>query len=123
GARWKRSESARRAACAVSAISSAPSCSTLSRDKRTAALLVTIAGRPGSGTSTVARAVAARLGIERIDGGTVWRAMAAERGESVAAFSRLSERDPSYDLELDTRLAARAREGDLVLEARLSGWI
>lgn len=86
-------------------------------------MLVTISGLPGSGTSTVARAVAERLGIPRVDGGTVWRSIAAELGLSVAAFSALCETDPEYDRELDRRLAARATEGDVVLESRLAGWI
>lgn len=71
----------------------------------------------------MARAVAERAGVERLDGGTVWRTMAAELGLSVAEFSALCEDDPAYDEELDRRLAARARAGDLVLESRLAGWI
>jgi CMP/dCMP kinase len=86
-------------------------------------LLVTISGLPGSGTSTVASRVARALGLERLDGGTAFRAMAAERGLTISAFSELAESDPSIDLELDQRLAARAREGDIVLESRLAGWI
>lgn len=86
-------------------------------------MLVTISGLPGSGTSTVAVAVAAALGVPRLDGGTVWRSMAAERGMSVAEFSALGERDPAVDLQLDERLAAAAGAGDLVLESRLAGWI
>lgn len=49
--------------------------------------------------------------------------MAAERGLDVHAFSRLAEQDLSIDLDLDERLAARARAGDVVLESRLAGWI
>jgi cytidylate kinase len=86
-------------------------------------LLITISGLPGSGTSTVAARVASSLNLERLDGGTAFRAMAAERGLSVSLFSDLAESDPSIDLQLDRRLAARAREGDLVLESRLAGWI
>lgn len=86
-------------------------------------MLLTISGLPGSGTSTVAREVAARLGIERLDGGAVFRAMAAEQGLSLAAFSAVAEHDPAIDLELDARLAGRARQGDVVLESRLAGWI
>jgi predicted cytidylate kinase len=86
-------------------------------------LLITISGLPGAGTSTVARLVADALGIERVDGGTVFRSMAAERGLDVGAFSRVAENDPEIDLELDQRLANRAREGDLVLESRLAAWI
>jgi cytidylate kinase len=86
-------------------------------------LLITISGLPGAGTSTVARLVADELGLERIDGGTVFRAMAAEHGLDVVAFSELAEGDPEFDLELDQRLANRARLGDVVLESRLAGWI
>ena len=86
-------------------------------------MLVTISGLPGSGTSTVAIAVAAALGVPRLDGGTVFRALAAERGLTLAEFSAVAERDESIDVELDARLAAAARAGDVVLESRLAGWI
>jgi predicted cytidylate kinase len=86
-------------------------------------LLVTISGLPGSGTSTVARLVADALGLERLDGGTVFRSMAADRGMSVGEFSAVAERDDTIDVELDRRLAVRATQGDVVLESRLAGWI
>jgi cytidylate kinase len=86
-------------------------------------VLVTVSGLPGSGTSTVARLVATRLGIAHVDGGTVFRSMAADRGLDVRAFSVIAEGDPNIDIELDTRLAAIARAGDVVLESRLSAWI
>jgi cytidylate kinase len=86
-------------------------------------LLVTISGLPGSGTSTVALGVAGALGLPRLDGGTVFRTMAAERGMTLAEFGAHAESDPSVDVELDTRLAAAARGGDVVLESRLAGWI
>ena len=86
-------------------------------------MLITISGLPGAGTSTVARLVADALGIERVDGGTVFRTMAAERGLDVGQFSLVAEDDPEIDLELDQRLANRAREGDVLLESRLAGWI
>jgi cytidylate kinase len=86
-------------------------------------LLITISGLPGAGTSTVARLVANALGVQRVDGGTVFRAMAAERGLDVGEFSLVAEDDPEIDLELDQRLANRAREGNVLLESRLAGWI
>lgn len=86
-------------------------------------MLVTISGLPGSGTSTVARAVAEALGIPRLDGGTVFRTMAAEAGASLVEFGARAEQDPAIDLELDARLADAARAGDVVLESRLAGWI
>jgi cytidylate kinase len=86
-------------------------------------LLVTISGLPGSGTSTVARLVAAKLGLSHLDGGVIFRQLAADAGMSLADFGAWAERHPDVDVELDRRLAARAHVGDLVLESRLAGWI
>ncbi len=86
-------------------------------------MLVTISGLPGSGTSTASRAVAATLGLDHLDGGQVFRALAREHGLDLAAFGQRAEADPSIDVELDTRLAERGRVGDVVLESRLAGWI
>jgi cytidylate kinase len=61
--------------------------------------------------------------VERLDGGSVFRALADERGLSVAEFSKIAENHAAIDVELDKRLAARAQEGDVVLESRLAGWI
>lgn len=85
--------------------------------------LVTISGLPGAGTSTLGRAVAAALDLAHVDGGQVFRALAAERGHDVHAFGAVAEADPSIDQELDARLARHGAGGDVVLESRLAGWI
>jgi CMP/dCMP kinase len=82
-------------------------------------LLVTISGLPGAGTSTVARRVADDLGLAHVDGGTIFRQLAADSGHTLAEFGERAD----IDLALDRRLAERAHEGDLVLESRLAGWI
>ena len=86
-------------------------------------MLITISGLPGAGTSTVARLVADALGVERVDGGTVFRVMAAEAGLDVGEYSVVAEDDPEIDLELDQRLANRVSQGDVLLESRLAAWI
>ena len=86
-------------------------------------MLITLSGLPGSGTSTVARTVAARLGLDHVDGGTVFRTMASEHGSTLAEFARVAEADESIDRALDDRLLARAHEGEVVLESRLAGWL
>jgi predicted cytidylate kinase len=86
-------------------------------------VLITLSGLPGSGTSTVAKAVAARLGLAHLDGGTVFRTLASEHGLSLAAFAQLAEQDESIDRSLDDRLLERAREGEVLLESRLAGWL
>jgi cytidylate kinase len=86
-------------------------------------LLVTISGLPGSGTSTVAQLVAHELGLVHLDGGTIFRHLAADAGMTLAEFGAWAEDHPAVDTELDLRLAERARQGDVVLESRLAGWI
>jgi predicted cytidylate kinase len=86
-------------------------------------VLITLSGLPGSGTSTVARTVAGRLGLEHLDGGTVFRTLAAEQGVSLAEFARIAEGDEAIDRALDDRLVERARGGDVLLESRLAGWL
>lgn len=86
-------------------------------------MLVTLSGLPGSGTSTVGRMVASALGLDHFDGGTAFRALAAERGVSLAAFAALAEADDAIDRALDDRLTERARAGQVLLESRLAGWL
>lgn len=86
-------------------------------------MLITISGLPGSGTSTAARAVASALSLEHLDGGTLFRAMAEERGLSLADFAVLAEGDDRIDRALDDRLSQRALAGDVLVESRLAGWL
>ncbi|WP_254126965.1 (d)CMP kinase [Aquihabitans sp. G128] len=71
----------------------------------------------------MARLVAAALGLDHLDGGTVFRTVAAEQGMSLAEYAKLAEHDENIDRALDDRLTERARQGDVLLESRLSGWL
>jgi CMP/dCMP kinase len=71
----------------------------------------------------VARQVATWLGLDVVLGGEVFRTLAAEHGMSLAAFGVHAAVEPAVDVELDSRLAAHARVGDVVIESRLAGWI
>jgi cytidylate kinase len=86
-------------------------------------LLITVSGPPGSGTTTAAALVAARLALELVPGGEVFRALAAERNMSLPEFGLYVSDNPEVDVELDSRLARRARNGGAVIESRLAGWI
>lgn len=86
-------------------------------------MLITVSGLPGSGTTTAAARVAKVLGLDMLPGGEVFRAMASEHGMSLGEFGAYAAAQPTVDLELDRRLAARAHAGDIVIESRLAGWI
>ena len=49
--------------------------------------------------------------------------MAREAGLTLPEFGRYAADHPEVDAELDRRLAERAREGGVVVESRLAGWI
>ena len=49
--------------------------------------------------------------------------MAAERQLTLPQFGRYATDNPAVDAELDRRLADRARQGDVLIESRLAGWI
>jgi len=82
-------------------------------------MILTIDGAPGSGKSTVAKALAERLGLDYISAGQVFREMAEERGLTLADFAELAKKDQRIDIELDKRQKERAERGNVVAEGRL----
>lgn len=86
-------------------------------------MLITISGVPGSGKTTVARRLAGRLGVPHVYAGDLYRREARRRGMTLEEFNQECERDHSIDRRLDEQMAARARQGDVVLEGRLAGYL
>jgi cytidylate kinase len=85
---------------------------------------ITVSGPPGSGTTTLARSIAAKHGFELICAGEMFRDLAKERGLSVAEFGEIAEKDVTIDALIDVRQKEAARVRDnIVVEGRLSGWM
>jgi cytidylate kinase len=87
--------------------------------------LVTISGLPGSGTSTLCRALEAETKWVYLNTGQVFRELAEEAGLSLQVYGRQAEADAAIDRQLDARmvqLACQAEQG-CVLEGRLMGWM
>lgn len=87
------------------------------------ALTVTVGGLPGTGTTTLCRLLQDRLSLPYTYAGALFREEARARGLDLAAFSALSQKDPSIDAALDDRQLFLLRKGGLILEGRLSGWL
>lgn len=86
--------------------------------------IITIAGRPGSGKSTTADTVAARLGYTRFSSGDFMREIAKKRNVSIEELNHIAEKEHSIDEEVDESLR-KLRENDLlVVDSRLAfHWI
>lgn len=87
-------------------------------------MIITISGQSGSGKSTVAKDLGRRLGVPAVDVGSLFREMAAERGQDVIAFGAYAQKHPEIDQELDRKMIELCRRRrNLILQGRLAGWM
>lgn len=86
-------------------------------------MIVTVSGEIGAGKSTVARALAAALGLGYLSAGDVFREEARRRGLTLDELGRRAEEDPAIDRALDAMQVECARAGGILAEGRLSGWL
>jgi CMP/dCMP kinase len=83
--------------------------------------IITIAGSPGSGKSSTAKAVAAALGFRHFSSGDLFRQLAAERGESIEAMNISAEVQRDIDLRVDDLLQGMySSERQLVIDSRMA---
>ncbi len=82
--------------------------------------IITISGLPGSGTSTAAKLLSQKTGMNLISTGEIFRELAKERGYTVEEFGEVAENDENIDIELDKRIVKKAKPG-CILEGRLTG--
>ncbi|KUK63912.1 MAG: Cytidylate kinase [Methanoculleus marisnigri] len=83
---------------------------------------ITISGLPGSGTTSLARYLAGKYGLDLISAGEVFRQLAREHGMDLAEFGRFAESDPAVDRMIDARQKEIGEgAGNIIVEGRLSG--
>jgi cytidylate kinase len=86
-------------------------------------LVITIAGKHGSGRSTNARALAEILGLKYISSGILFRERAEELGVSLEEMNKIASEDPDFDNWLDNRTIEESIKGGVVIDANLSAWM
>jgi cytidylate kinase len=87
--------------------------------------IITIAGRPGSGKSTTAKAVAAKLGFRHFSSGELFRSAGKEKGLDVLQANLSSEQNKELDDLVDSRLQEIGQtEDEMVIDSRTAWhWI
>jgi len=84
-------------------------------------MIITISGTPGSGKSTVAKAVAKALKLKHFSAGDFMRALATDRCVSLAELSKEAEKSDKIDREIDARTVELfKREDNFVIDSRLA---
>ena len=84
--------------------------------------IITICGINGSGKSTAAKGVALELGYSHFSAGDFMRAMASEKGITLAELGALAETDVVIDKEIDRRQKEYMdTHENFVIDSRL-GW-
>lgn len=84
---------------------------------------ITVGGLPGTGTSTLCGLLQEATGKRYVYAGRIFRDEARRRRMDLAAFGALCQEDDSIDRALDARQMEILREGDVILEGRLAGWL
>lgn len=86
-------------------------------------LVIALSGFHGTGKTTLAYDIARKYDLVVISSGMVFRKIAREKGVSLEELSRLAESSPEIDYLIDERLKELAKEGGIVADALLSGWM
>jgi CMP/dCMP kinase len=86
-----------------------------------ASSIIAVSGKSGCGNTTVSKIVAEMLGLRFIN--HTFRALAQEKGMSLAEVLEAAEGDPSWDRLLDARQVELAEEADCVVGSRLAIWM
>jgi cytidylate kinase len=84
-------------------------------------MIVIVSGAPGSGKSTMAKAIAQRFGLRHFSTGDFMREIASERGLTLLGLIEKAEKDPSIDKEVDALTERLGSEQDnFVMDSRIA---
>ncbi len=82
-------------------------------------MIITLNGKPGSGKSSIAKALAAELGYQRYYMGQVRRDLAKQQGMTLAELNALGEKEDWTDRQVETEVQRLGRAQDnFIIESR-----
>jgi len=85
--------------------------------------IITISGTPGSGKSTIAKALVEKYNAKRVYAGAIWRQMASERNMTLMELQEHMADNSEVDIEVDKRATKEAytlaENGIVIAEGRV----
>jgi cytidylate kinase len=82
---------------------------------------ITISGVPGTGTTTLSKALSKELDLRWVNSGDLFRRIASEKRVSLVELSRMAEQGPEIDYLIDDIMKEEAKAGPGIFEGRLAG--
>ena len=86
-------------------------------------MIISVSGPHGTGKSTYAARLAKDLRLRHVSAGVLFRKIAREKSLSIEELGRKALEDSSIDKLVDERTEKEAKEGDVVIDGQLAGWI
>jgi len=86
-------------------------------------MILTISGLHGTGKSTIAKLIAKALGIKYYSTGQAFRDLASELNMTLEEFTKYAEEHPEIDIRLDNKVKNVAKEGNIIVDSQLSGYL
>ncbi|MFX1256622.1 MAG: (d)CMP kinase [Promethearchaeota archaeon] len=86
-------------------------------------MIITISGLHGTGKTVVGKKIAETLGIRYYSTGEAFRALAKDRNLSLEEFTKYVEKNPEIDQQLDNKILEIARNGNIIVDSQLSGYL
>ncbi len=86
-------------------------------------MIISISGIHGTGKSTIAKKIAETLGYKYYSTGNAFREKAKEMNMTLEEFTLHVEKHPEIDNELDEKIVLIAKEGNIVVDSQLSGFL
>jgi cytidylate kinase len=84
-------------------------------------LTITVSGLSGTGKTTIAEAIANEFNLRHVSVGEIFRELANKRGIKLEELPKLREHEIDYEADKET--LKLARQGGVVLNGRLTGWV
>lgn len=85
--------------------------------------IITVSGPAGSGKTTYAKDLAQHFGLQYLSAGAMFRQVAKEKGVTLSALTDLSEIDATIDQKIDGYIKEQAKQGNIVADGRLTGFM